>query len=168
MEFTKEELKNEVWKDIPYYEGLYQVSNLGRVKSLKFKKTKLLKPGKKPSGYLYVVLTKEKKQKNYYIHQLVAMVFHNFQPDGTNRIVVDHKRNIRTDNRANQLQLITNRYNNSKDKKGGTSKYTGVSFYKRNSKWRAGIRINGKSKHLGIFDKEYDAHLAYQKKLKSI
>jgi hypothetical protein len=64
------------------------------------------------------------------------------------------------------LQVITNRQNTSKDKRGGTSKYTGV--YMDKKKWRAAIRINGKIKYLGLFTDEKEAAKAYQNELKKI
>lgn len=65
---------NEIWKDIIGYEGLYQVSNYGRVKSLigRYKNVSILKPGLSKSGYLLVVLCKNKIRKNFLVHQLVA------------------------------------------------------------------------------------------------
>jgi hypothetical protein len=63
------------------------------------------------------------------------------------------------------LQLITNRENSSKDKKNGTSQYTGVSWNKSRNKWRVYININNKNKYLGLFTDEYEAHLVYQKAL---
>ena len=65
----------EIWKDIEGYEGLYQVSNLGRVKSLKFNKIKILSQGISGSGYKIVSLSKENQRKIFLVHRLVAMVF---------------------------------------------------------------------------------------------
>lgn len=68
----------EIWKDIKGYEGLYQVSNEGRVKSLNYRRTgreELLKPQTDSWGYLYVNLFKEGKKKCPKVHQLVAQVF---------------------------------------------------------------------------------------------
>jgi hypothetical protein len=95
---------------------------------------------------------------------LVGMAFLNHKPDGTNKICIDHINNDKLDNRLTNLQLITNRENTSKDRKGGTSKYVGVRSSAIN-KWRAEIYINGKTKNLGTFTDEYEAHLAYQKVL---
>ena len=75
MEYTDIELKNEKWKDIFGYDGAYQVSDLGRVRSLKFGKTRVLRPVKLKSGYLFVNLSKNGKEKMGYIHQLVARHF---------------------------------------------------------------------------------------------
>jgi hypothetical protein len=158
----------EIFKDIHGYEGMYQVSDLGRVKSFKLNKERILKPGISRNGYLHVVLCNEGKQKNVKIHKLVAMAFLNHKPDGTNKIVVDHLNNIRTDNRLENLQLISNRENCSKDRKGFTSKYTGVSWSKASNKWLSIIEINGKIKHLGVFNSEEEAGQYYQDALKSI
>lgn len=65
----------EVWKDINGYEGLYQVSNCGRVRSLKYGKQRLLKQAISKDGYLYVVLYKDRTNKHHYVHRLVATEF---------------------------------------------------------------------------------------------
>ena len=71
----------EIWKPINGYEGLYEVSNLGRVKSLSklcgrsSRKDKLLKPCKNKGGYLSVILWKDGKIKKFLIHRLVAIAF---------------------------------------------------------------------------------------------
>jgi hypothetical protein len=79
-------------------------------------------------------------------------------------MIIDHINNIQTDNRLENLQIITHRENISKSKIG-TSIYTGVCWNKRKNKWTASININYKRLHLGYFKNEYDAHLAYQNKL---
>lgn len=61
----------EAWKPIKDYEGLYEVSNLGRVKSTR----KILKPRDTPNGYYHVGLYKDKKRTEHYIHRLVAQAF---------------------------------------------------------------------------------------------
>ena len=157
----------EIWKDIPNYEGMYQVSSLGRVKSLRFNKEKILKPSIRTDGYLKVGLTKNKETKNITVHLLVATSFLNHKNDGTNKIVVDHINSIKTDNKLKNLQLISNRYNCSKDRKG-ISKYTGVTWFKRDKKWKAQIFKNNKQIHLGYFNTEIEASKAYQKELKNV
>jgi len=156
----------EDWKDIPSYEGLYQVSNLGKVKSLRFNKDKILKTSIDAYGYSNVSLWNDKKQKTKKVHKLVAIVFLNHIPSGFN-LVVDHINNNKLDNSLENLQIITHRENSSKDKKG-TSKYTGVSWNRDMSKWQVGITINGKKKGLGYYNNEYKASLVYKNKLKEI
>tara|TARA_R110000744_G_scaffold349632_1_gene455275 strand:- start:369 stop:854 length:486 start_codon:yes stop_codon:yes gene_type:complete len=159
----------EVWKSVKSYEGLYEVSNLGRVKSLKRKlvsEDKILKLMFNSTGYLKVSLYKDGKIKVRVIHQLVAESFLNHTVDGF-KLVVDHISNVKTDNRLENLQVITTRENLSKDKKG-TSKYTGVCWYSRYKNWRSKIVINGKHKHLGYFNTELEASNAYQIALKGL
>ena len=158
----------EIFKDIPNYEGHYQVSNLGNVKSFKWGKEKKLRPLLNKYGYLYVDICKYSKKKKIKIHSLVAMTFLNHKPNGTNEIVVDHINNIKTDNRLENLQLITNRENTSKDQRKSSSKFTGVSWKKSRNKWQACITINGKLKYLGLFTCELKAALAYQNALNEL
>ena len=160
----------EIYKDIEGYEGLYQISNLGRVKRLerfslnnKKLKEKYLK-NTLDNRYYRVGLSKESKSKIFNVHQLVAVAFLNHVIDGHN-IVVDHIDNNPLNNSFENLQLVTSRYNSSKDKKGYSSRYTGVSWAKNSKKWRVRLMINGKNKHIGLFTNEHEAHLAYQNAL---
>ncbi|MCP4354353.1 MAG: hypothetical protein GY793_01730 [Proteobacteria bacterium] len=161
----------EIFKDIPNYEGLYQISNLGRVKSLKrisFSKRhnkyrtiseRMLKQS--ISGrYKIVALNNCGKLKSFRVHQLVAIKFLNHKPNRC-KLVVDHIDNNPLNNNVSNLQIITNRENTSKDRKNGTSKYIGVSWCKRSKKWIAYITINGKNKNLGSYDCELNASIAY-------
>lgn len=170
----------EIWKDIPNYEGYYQVSNLGNVKSLAriimhrgkypfISKQRLLKLTLLKHGYYSVNLTKNSIQTTYTIHGLVAMSFLGHKPNGMS-IVIDHINNNKTDNRLCNLQLINQRDNCSKDKHryNYTSKYVGVGYDKSNNKYNARIVLNGKQKHLGLFKNEIDAHHAYQNALNNL
>ncbi len=169
----------EEFRDIHGFEG-YQVSNLGRVKSLSremliggkypfISKEKILKHSiNKENGYNQVILTIYGKRYSKKIHILVASAFLNHFTDGTNKVVIDHISNIKTDNRPENLQIISNRENCSKDVKNGTSKYIGVCWNKNRNKWKAQIDINGMNKHLGHFNTELEAHEAYQNKLSEI
>ena len=154
----------EIWKKIKDYPD-YEVSNLGNVKSLKFNKERILKPSKHSDGYLFVALCKKGTQKSFTVHQLAAMAFLNHITNGY-EIVVDHINNIRTDNRLENLQLISPRENASKRIKKYSSKYIGVSWWARDSNWKSQIRINGKVKYLGLFNSEIEASKAYQEALK--
>lgn len=168
----------EIFKDIPGYEGMYQVSNFGRVKSLSrlvnsrnngFRrlKEKILTQNIELGGYPRVNLSVSGKMRFRHIHQLVAETFLGHIPDKYFK-VVDHKDNNKLNNNLSNLQIIDQRKNASKDKSGATSQYTGVRFRKEYNKWSAEIRINGPKKHLGTFDTEYEAHLAYQEALNTL
>jgi len=162
--------QKEIWRDVKNFEGLYQVSNLGRVKSLvryRVPRERVLKGGLGKDGYLHVIFCKDKKQKSINIHKLVAIAFLDHEPCG-HEIVVDHIDNDCTNNRLENLRLISQRENCSKDKKGYSSKYVGVCWDKSRNKWMAQIKINGKKKHLGRFTNELEAHNTYQKELKQI
>jgi hypothetical protein len=168
---------HEIWKDIPNYEGLYQVSSLGNIKSLSRKmwngygffnsKEKNLKPYKDLHGYYFVILYKEKKSKILRVHKLVAMAFLNHNPNEC-KLVVDHINCNPPDNRVENLQIITQRENSSKDKKNKTSKYTGVSWCKSSNKWKVSIRINDKNIHLGCYDCELKGAYLYRAELLKI
>lgn len=102
---------NEVWKDIPGYEGRYQVSNLGNVRSLNWRltgqtKNLFLKPHNQ--GYLQVELADNGKRKTYMVHRLVAICFVDGYTEG---MLVNHKNENRTDNRAENLEWCTQSYN---------------------------------------------------------
>jgi|TARA_R110001606_G_scaffold282123_1_gene430750 hypothetical protein len=157
----------EIWKKIKDYPD-YEVSNLGNVKSLKFNKERILKASKDSDGYLLVTLCKKGTQKSFTVHQLVAMAFLNHIKNGSNGLVVDHINNVRTDNNITNIQLLTQRENASKRIKKYSSKYTGVSWWARDSNWKSQIRINGKVKFLGLFNCEIEASKAYQEALKKI
>ena len=165
---------NEIWKDIPNYEGMYQVSNLGRVKSLSrwkiagkssyFTKEKIIKNNLTIQGYYQVALCKNSVYWKPKVHQLVAICFLNHTPCGM-KMVVDHINDNPLDNRVENLQVVTTRYNTCKTQGKYSSQYKGVNWHKKYQNWSASIFVNGKSKWLGSFKNEYDAHLAYQKAL---
>jgi hypothetical protein len=154
----------EVWKTIKGFED-YKVSNLGNVKSLKFGKEKILKQSKDGDGYLKVNLHCNSKKYTKKIHKLVSMCFLN---NIDNKLVVDHIDNNPNNNNLNNLQLITNRKNVSKNAPNKYSKLTGVTFHIRKNKYKSTIGVNNKNIHLGYFNNEQDAHLAYINKLKEI
>ena len=101
----------EIWKDIEGYEGRYQVSNFGNVKSLYYingGNEKILKPLKCTNGYLSIHLHKEGKRKCYLLHRLVAKAFianpYNLQQ-------VNHKDENITNNIADNLEWCSPKYN---------------------------------------------------------
>ena len=128
----------EIWKDIKDYEGLYQVSNLGNVRSLDRTviqknafgnmkehnyKGKNLKLFEDKDGYLRVNLKKDKTIKQYGVHILVAnefiedktnfksMIYENEKNIDINKLQVNHKDENKQNNEINNLELCTNAYN---------------------------------------------------------
>lgn len=97
----------EIWKDIAGYEGKYQVSNLGRVKSLNYRRTgkeRCLEPKDNNDGYLQVTLYKNGGKDQPLVHRLVAMAFI-LNPEG--KPEVDHINRDTTDNRVENLRWVT-------------------------------------------------------------
>lgn len=109
----------EIWKDIEGYEGLYQVSNLGNVRSLdnivncnggkRLRKGGLLKPIIDYDGYNRVTLYGNRKKKNYFVHRLVAQAF---IPNPDNLPCINHKDEVKTNNHYFNLEWCTVQYNN--------------------------------------------------------
>ena len=103
-------MKKEYWKPVVGYEGLYEVSNFGRVKSLKFGKEKILKPVTNTFGYLQVTLCKNNKKKLVTVHRLVAEAF---LPNPHNYSCVNHKDENKQNNNVSNLEWCSAQYNNT-------------------------------------------------------
>lgn len=115
MEFTKEELENEVWRDIPLEEfsGRYQVSSLGRIKSLnyycknsigdsyKMVKGRIRKLTKHNSGYKMIGVCINGKNKNYLVHRIVAL---SFLPEVEGKNQINHIDENKENNRVSNLE----------------------------------------------------------------
>ena len=91
----------ERWRDVKGYEGLYQVSDLGQVKN---SKGQIRKQTLNKNGYLYVNLCKAGKVHNIPVHRLVALAFVETANEG---LTVNHKNEVKTDNRACNLEWMT-------------------------------------------------------------
>ncbi|MDN6256438.1 MAG: NUMOD4 motif-containing HNH endonuclease [Lactococcus lactis] len=105
----------EIWADIPGYEGSYQASNLGRIKSPKkidlrghLRNEKILKPCINSDGYLTVSLYKNGKQEKPAIHSLIMLTF---SPRKNVEHEINHKNEVKTDNCINNLEWITHKEN---------------------------------------------------------
>ena len=122
MDYTKRENNRvEVWKDYKDYEGLYQASNLGRMRSLdrwvsskngsmQFKKGRILKLINHNRGYLSVNLCKNNKRKTYLVHRIIAETF---LPNPDNLPCVNHKDENKLNNNVDNLEYCSVLYNNS-------------------------------------------------------
>lgn len=166
----------EVWKDIEGYEGLYQVSNLGNVRSYnKGQQWNVLKPCVNTWGYEFVHLFKNKKVKNAVIHRLVAQTFI-CNPE--NKKCVNHIDGNKKNNHVKNLEWTTHGENNKHALEQGLRKsenissglhdsckiskrnhtgIKGVCFDKHACKWRSYIFFKGKRYNLGLFGNIDDA-----------
>lgn len=111
----------EIWKDIPNFEGFYQVSNLGNIRSVTRKakvkilnnnyrtiKGQLISPAKTRDGYLKVSLSKEHKRYYFKVHRLVALTF---IPNPNNLPCINHIDENKLNNNANNLEWCSIQYN---------------------------------------------------------
>ena len=171
----------EEFRDILGYEGIYQVSNMGNVKSLARTRLgrggsiydvqeRILKPiliGVEDNRYYAVNLYINGCTKTLRIHQLVAQTF--IQQDYlSKKLVVNHIDGDPFNNNLENLEIVTHRINSSTENCKNrivTSKYNGVSWHKDRSKWKSQIQIERKIYHLGIFTEEIAAHNTYQRAL---
>ncbi|WP_102335733.1 NUMOD4 motif-containing HNH endonuclease [Salimicrobium jeotgali] len=164
----------EVWRDIEYYVDLYQVSNLGNVKSLK-KQVPVSINGRLRTypermlaqewikGYKRVNLYKNGKLKKNLVHRLVAKAF----VDGCEKdLHVNHINGIPHDNRASNLEWVTIKQNAIHKTTILNKKPRGI--YKTEGKWRSEIVFNQKKFGLGTYESKADAYKAYYEKHMSL
>lgn len=146
-------MNEEIWRPIEGYEGLYEVSNTGRVRSVdryiktcyeayKLQKGKILNPGKNTNGYLQVVLHCNGKCKTINVHKLVAQAF---LPNPDNLPMINHKDEDKTNNNVTNLERCDAKYN--------------INYGTRNIRRRDTLIKNGS--WTGLSKKEYN-HKYYQ------
>ncbi len=159
----------EIWKPIKNFEGLYEVSNFGKVKTLSYNKTKQrreLKLRDTGTGYLNVALYNKRERRDVRLHQLVWDHFGDADRAG---LVIDHIDNNPLNNNIDNLQLLTNRENTSRGwRQKGKTLPIGVSYHITKKKFIARININGKPIHLGGYKSSLEASDAYQEALNSL
>tara|TARA_R110000782_G_C14545664_1_gene384350 strand:- start:38 stop:499 length:462 start_codon:yes stop_codon:yes gene_type:complete len=104
-------------------------------------------------GYLRLQLNNKKKQKNYFIHRLVAFAFLNLDLENPVQ-VIDHQDRDKLNNNLSNLRIVTQQQNQFNRNAKGYSRHRG--------KWQSQIKLDGKKIHLGLFETEEDASKAYQ------
>lgn len=166
----------ETWKSVIGYEGIYEVSNNGKVRSvdrigkrtfnterkLKWKELSL----GNCKGYRIVRMGNDGGIRTEKVHRLVAEAF---LPKVEGKTFVNHKNSNRSDNRVENLEWCNSVENNTHRhlKTKTSSRFTGVYYKPKLAAWQATGRVNGKNIHLGTFktDKEaYSAKLDFNKK----
>ena len=134
---------DEIWKDVKGYEGLYKISNRGKVYS--FYTNKILKNSKSIDGYYRVYLRKNKKRKFASIHRLVAEAF---IPNPNDLPQVNHKDENKKNNNVYNLEWCDCKYNanyGTRNKRGSNSKKKAIEQYTKDNKliriWNSSIEI---------------------------
>jgi hypothetical protein len=162
-------VENEIWKNVVGFEGLYMVSNFGRIKNLPkqinngnsiyLSKEKIKKETINKQGYSTITLTKNNKGKRFLLHRLIA---ESFIPNIEKKRVVNHIDNNPKNNKVSNLEWVTHRENTCHQikKQNCSSIYIGVTLHKKRNKWGASIVINKKNINLGRYNTQEDAYLA--------
>lgn len=112
----------EIWKDIPEYEGLYQASNFGRIKNIG-KTGKILKGEIDEWGYIRVCLSKNNNHKKFKVHRLVLMAF---CPTNDSKLQINHKDGNKKNNNLENLEWCTASYNTKHSYINGLNKTRGI------------------------------------------
>ena len=166
--------QTEIWKDIPVYEGLYQVSSFGRVKSLsrtvyigahskRIKPENIKIPTMSKKGYYCICLCDNGRQCSRLLHRLVAEAFILMENDYQNQ--VNHINGDKSDNTINNLEWVTRRENTCHCYLSKKPNINNIGISKRPTKrceaiWYVSITLNKKRFHLGTFKSESEAILA--------
>jgi hypothetical protein len=153
--------KQEVWKDVPNYENLYMVSNMGRVLRKYNGYNKILVKILKPSGYHVCSLSKNNVRIQIRIHVLVASAFLEYKYHAKDS-VVNHKDGNRINNTLSNLEIISQRDNVFHSNKNKLIKYAGVRLNKTKNRYISGISIKRNYIRFGTFDTQEQAHSYYK------
>lgn len=164
-----QENTKEIWMPIRGYENLYEVSNLGKVRSLdklvrngtgsvKLMKSKVLKPYIDRYGYLLVTLYKDGKRTTFSVHRLVAMAFQDVCGEYVNGLEVDHLDTNPSNNKATNLRWCTRKENcNNLLTKQHYSDVQKGKFGKLNPNSKSIIQYDRQGKFIAEFDSISDA-----------
>lgn len=165
-------LPNEVWKDVLGYEGIYQASNLGRVKSLERdiahprhgtyrRKERILKPKVSHCGYIVGTIQVDKNRNCILWHELVMLAF-----VGSSNLSIDHLNGIKTDNRLENLEYVNQRENISRYWDKNKNLPTGV--FKEKERFGSYVTVGLKKHYLGMYDTPQEAIAIRQTALANI
>jgi hypothetical protein len=157
----------EQFKAVKDYDGYYEVSNLGNIRSLPRNVNlsgRIMKQQRDSDGYLCLNLSMKGVTTKKWVHILIAESFLNYRSRSSK--IVSFKNHDKSIVTLENIKITTPRESHNKENKSYTSKYIGVSWHESVNKWRAQIHIEGKQIHLGYFEKETEARGAYLDRLK--
>ena len=170
-------MKGEIYKDIPDYNGVYQVSNFGNVRSKNrqikgaygkyVKKGRVLKQGINAQDFLKVNLHKDGIAETRLVHTLVGEAFLGHIKTGHGARVI-HINRDKWNNNVENLKVVSNLDSIYTTRKGTSSKYVGVCFDKYANNWKASLYYEGKQRTVGMYKTEHEAMKGYQAKLQEV
>ena len=158
-------MQEEIWKSVVGYEGIYEISDFGNMRSVdrfgldgRKLQGRPLSPVLQSTGYFTFDLCGKKRMKPTGVHRIVAEAFMGRIPE---KMVIDHLDGNPQNNHVSNLEIVTVRENTVRGRgcQMSKSKYTGV--HQRGKNWAAFKSINGVRQYLGTYEKESDAHEAY-------
>lgn len=152
---SMESFKDEVWKEVDGFDGVYEISNYGRVKSSNYGGL-IRKPRVQQNGYETVRLWRDGKARFYLIHRLV---FSHFVGELDKNLVIDHIDGNKVNNHVTNLQQITSRENTNKAVSNKLLK--GVKQINKGSGYTSALNIGHKRYYLGHFKTVEEANAAY-------
>jgi len=157
----------EIWKEIPGYEGLYEASSFGNIKSIS--RNVLVSQSVSKKGYYRVNLNNNGIWKVISTHQLICSAFLGHERCGM-KLIVNHIDGCRKNNKVENLEIVSSRYNTilGKSTRYNISGCLGVSWNTRNNKWFSRISYNKKIYHLGYFNDPKCANIEYKMAYKAI
>lgn len=149
------------WYKLKGYEGEYEISKEGLIKSLKKGKEKVLACTTTKHGYKAIELRKDGIYKKKLVHRLVLSTF---KPTENESLQCNHINSVRDDNRIENLEWVTRRENiaHATNRRDTYSKLTGVSYSNDSKRWHSSVTINSKVIRFGVFVTEHEAALAYK------
>jgi hypothetical protein len=173
-------MKNLEWHPF-YYNGLetnIEATKCGRIRRIqvdwmKYNKNNLIevdfsKIKLDKNGYKFLkIQIKGNISRSIFVHQIIAVIFLNHKINGNN-LVVDHINSIKTDNRLENLRVVTQRENSSKEVSIKSGLPTGVYYTKKTNRFQSQIKVKGKKIYLGSFKDLNLASKAYQNALKNL
>jgi len=167
-------VQKENWKNLTGTDR-YQVSDLGKIRSLAYGKKRIMKTSINSKGYRTISLSGIRgndKRTHYKVSSLVAEAFLGHTPGDGHKVVIDHRDEDKTNDRLSNLQLITSKHNTirSIETRNTSSKYLYIYRHKVSGKWRVSLRCNGKGKRCinGSYESEEEAKRALDKYLKNL